>query len=103
MLTINFAWIGLIVLIGIIVFLIHSGFNINLFVKKDEHIASESFKKFPLVKADFYTKTAKEQIIENNQEIHENNVEIYELKKNIEELKKTISTLQWDLEKCKKK
>lgn len=95
--------IGVMLVIGIIAFLIHNGFNINLFVKKDEHIADEFLKRFPLVSREFYCMTSKEQLIENNQEIHENNIEIYELKKNIEELKKTINTLQWDIEICKKK
>ncbi len=99
----NFFWIAFFIVLAILIFLIHNGININLFVKKDEHIASEFFKKFPLVKADFYTKTAKEQIIENNQEIHENNLEMYDLKKRIEELEIGINKILWELEKCKKK
>jgi hypothetical protein len=89
MLTLNFAWIGLLIFLGVTAFLIHSGFNINLFVKKDEHIADKFFEKFPLVSPEFMNKNTVEQNIENNQEIHEINIRLYDLAKQIEEIRRT--------------
>lgn len=89
MLTLNFAWIGLLIFLGVAAFLIHSGFNINLFVKKDEHIADKFFDKFPLVSPEFMNKNTVEQNIENNQEIHEINIRLYDIEKSIEEIRRT--------------
>ena len=89
MLTLNFAWIGLLIFLGVAAFLIHNGFNINLFVKKDEHIADKFFEKFPLVSPEFMNKNTVEQNIENNQEIHEINIRLYDLAKQIEEIRRT--------------
>lgn len=89
MLTLNFAWIGLLIFLGVVVFLIHSGFNINLFVKKDEHIADKFFEKFPLVSPAFMNKNTVEQNIENNQEIHEINIRLYDIEKSIQEIRRT--------------
>lgn len=88
MLTINLAWIFLFIFLGVVVFLIHSGFNVNLFVKKDEHIANKLLDKFPLVVPDFINKNLREQNIENNQEIHE-------LNKKIEVLEAELSKIQF--------
>ena len=71
--NLNLFWIAFIIFLGVVVFLIHGGFNINLFVKKDEHIAEKFLDKFPLVAPEFINKNLKEQTIENNQEIHEVN------------------------------
>lgn len=94
---INFTWLLILVVIGIALFLLHNGFNINLFVKKDEHIADKFFDKFPLVTSNFLQKTHREQTVENNQEIHEltqrvEHLEIYvqELNKKIDEKLNTI-------------
>ena len=75
--------------LGVTAFLIHSGFNINLFVKKDEHIADKFFEKFPLVSPDFMNKNTVEQNIENNQEIHEINIRLYDIEKSIQEIRRT--------------
>ena len=88
MLTINLAWIFLFIFLGVVVFLIHSGFNVNLFVKKDEHIADKFLDKFPLVVPDFINKNLREQNIENNQEIHE-------LNKRMEVLEVELSKIQF--------
>ena len=87
LIELNLFWIVVLFVIAIFLFLIHSGFNVNLFVKKDENIANKFLDKFPLVLPDFMNKTAREQNIENNQEIHELNIELEELKKQIAELK----------------
>ena len=89
MLTLNFAWIGLLIFLGATAFLIHSGFNLNLFVKKDEHIADKFFDKFSLVSKDFMNKNTVEQNIENNQEIHEINKKLQIIEKTIEEIRST--------------
>jgi hypothetical protein len=95
MIELNVSWIALFVLIGIIVFLIHSGFNINLFVKKDIHakdcdsdIVQDLISKFPLVSPEFMQKTIKEQSIENNQEIHQINKALISLQKDINEIRR---------------
>ena len=93
--TINLFWLAIIFLISVIVFLIHSGFNINLFVKKDIHakdcdsdIMQDLIAKFPLVSPDFMQKTIKEQSIENNQEIHQINKALITLQKDINEIRR---------------
>ena len=86
--NLNLFWILLIVLVGIIVFLIHSGFNINLFVKKDIHIVDKFLEKFPLVKPEFMIKNTVEQNIENNQEIHEINKRLEIIEETLQELRK---------------
>jgi len=88
MLVINLAWISIFVFLGIVIFLVHSGFNTKLFVKKDEHIADKFFDKFPLVSPDFYNKTAKEQNAENNQEIHEQNIILENILERLDALEK---------------
>lgn len=86
--NINLLWLVLFCFMAIVVFLVHSGFNVNLFVKKDEHIADKFFDKFPLVSPDFYNKSAKEQNAENNQEIHEQNIMIKNILERIEVLER---------------
>lgn len=86
--NLNLFWIAFIVFLGVVVFLIHSGFNVNLFVKKDEHIADKFLDKFPLVVPDFINKNLREQNIENNQEIHE-------LNKRMEVLEAELSKIQF--------
>ena len=44
-----------------------------IFKNNDTKITTNFIDKFPLVSVDFYKKTQKEQIAENNQEIHEVN------------------------------
>ena len=85
---INLFWIVLFIVVAVALFLVHSGFNINLFVKKDEHIADKFFNKFPLVSPDFYNKSAKEQNAENNQEIHEQNIILENILKRLDALER---------------
>lgn len=85
----NLFWIVFVIFLGVAAFLIHNGFNVNLFIKKDEHIADKFFEKFPLVSAEFMNKNTREQNIENNQEIHEINVRLYDIEKSIEEIRRT--------------
>lgn len=59
-------------LMGIIIFLIYSHKNINVFINQNNRLID----KFPLVSADFYKKSNTEQNAENNQEIHEINQKI---------------------------
>lgn len=74
-------------LAGIIVFLVYSHKNTNIFIKQNDKLID----KFPLVAPEFFNKSSKEQNIENNQEIHEIN-------KKIEELEKLVKGA---IEKCK--
>lgn len=87
--SLNLFWIVFVIFLGVTAFLIHSGFNINLFVKKDEHIADKFFEKFPLVSPEFMNKNTVEQNIENNQEIHEINIRLYDIEKRLEEIRRT--------------
>ena len=80
--------ICILLILCISVFLIHSGFNINLFVKKDEKIAEKFLDKFPLVTPEFLQKNTKEQNIENNQEIHEINKRLEIIEETLQELRK---------------
>ena len=73
----NFFWIAFFIVLAILIFLIHNGFNINLFVKKDEHIADEFLKRFPLVSREFYCKTSKEQLIELSKKYRQNGYGVY--------------------------
>lgn len=95
MIEINLAWIFLIAFLCISVFLIHNGFNIHLFVKKDIHakdcdsdIMQDLINRFPLVDIEFMKKNTKEQNIENNQEIHEINKKIDLLQKDMDEVRR---------------
>ena len=69
-------------LTGIIVFLIYSHKNINVFVHQNNKIID----KYPLVNTDFLNKTSKEQSIENNQEIHEINKKLEKLEELVEKV-----------------
>ncbi len=91
--NLNLFWIAFIVFLGVVVFLIHSGFNINLFVKKDEHIAEKFLDKFPLVAPEFINKNLREQNIENNQEIHEINQKIEALNIEVGKVQYLLSQL----------
>lgn len=95
MLTLNFAWIGLFIFLCIAVFLFHSGFNINAFIKKDIHakdcdtdITQDLIQKFDLVKPEFINQPLREQNIENNQEIHEINKKLDILQRDIDEIRR---------------
>lgn len=74
-------------LAGIIVFLVYSHKNTNIFIKQNDKLID----KFLLVAPEIFNKSSKEQNIENNQEIHEIN-------KKIEELEKLVKGA---IEKCK--
>ena len=80
-------FLGGFTLTGIIVFLLYSHKNTNIFIKQNDKLID----KFPLVAPEFFNKSSKEQNIENNQEIHEIN-------KKIEELEKLVKGA---IEKCK--
>ena len=80
-------FLGGFTLAGIIVFLVYSHKNTNIFIKQNDKLTD----KFPLVAPEFFNKSSKEQNIENNQEIHEIN-------KKIEELEKLVKGA---IEKCK--
>ena len=95
MLTLNFAWIGLFIFLCIAVFLFHSGFNINAFIKKDIHakdcdtdVMQDLIQKYPDVKQEFIILPEKEQNIENNQEIHEINKKLEVLQRDIDEIRR---------------
>ena len=68
-------------LTGIIIFLVYSHKNINVFINQNNRLID----KFPLVTETFMMKKEKLQNIENNQEIHE-------IKKELEEDIKTRLT-----------
>ena len=69
-------------LAGIIVFLFYNNKNIGTLVDWNKKMID----KFPLVSQDFFSKSAKEQNIENNQEIHEINQKIDEIEYFIQQL-----------------
>ena len=83
MLTINFAWIGLFIIIGILLFLLHNITGLNLFSRHDNKVIDKFLEKYPNVSELFINKTAKEQNIENNQEIHEINKRLDALEKRL--------------------
>lgn len=91
----NFMWIVITIVIVVVLYFIHNGFSLRLFLKKDEHISDKFFEKFPLVTPEFINKNAKEQLIENNQEIHE-------LNKTLLELKEEIKNIKEEIEQCKR-
>ena len=83
MLTINFAWIGLFVVIGILLFLLHNIFGLNLFSKHDNKVIEKFLEKYPDVLPAYMTKGLREQNIENNQEIHEILVRLAKIEKRL--------------------
>lgn len=64
---------GIVIVLTIIAFLLHSFGGAKLFIDKDKEIANKFLDKFPLVSSEFINKSTKEQNVENNQEIHEIN------------------------------
>ena len=91
--------LGIIILIGIGLFLLHSGYGTRLFVKKDEKIAEKFLDKFPLVNPDFYDKTAKMRDAENNQEIHELNKRLEVLETNYNYIAEQLNTIMGEIKK----
>lgn len=101
MIEINLAWIFLIVFMFVLAFLLHNGFNIHLFVKKDIHakdcdtdVMQDLIMKYPLVDKDFMGKTAKEMNIENNQEIQEHNIKFEEILNKLEVLQRDMDEVR---------
>lgn len=97
--TLNIFWIVVILFLCIVAFLVHSGINIHLFVKKDIHakdcdtdvmqdLIQTMQAKYPDVKKEFIILPEKEQNIENNQEIHEINKKIDILQKDMDEVRR---------------
>lgn len=91
---VNLFWIFFLLVVAIFLFLLHNGYGLNLFIKKDEKIIDKDkavmekfLDKFPLVSPNFINKSAKEQNVENNQEIHELNKKIEKILVEIAELK----------------
>ena len=87
---VNLFWMLFLLVVAVFLFLLHNGFGLNLFIKKDEKIIEKDkvlmekfLDKFPLVSPDFINKSAKEQNVENNQEIHELNKKIEEVESRI--------------------
>ena len=76
-------------LAGIVVFLVYSHKNTNVFINQNNKLID----KFPLVAPEFFNKSSKEQNIENNQEIHEIN-------KKIEELEELVKRAVENANKC---
>lgn len=74
--------LGSFTLLGIIIFLIYSHKNINVFINQNNRLID----KFPLVASDFLNKPLKEQTIENNQEIHELNKKLDKIQYQINQL-----------------
>ena len=74
--------LGSFTLLGIIIFLIYSHKNINVFINQNNRLID----KFPLVTPDFLNKPLKEQTIENNQEIHELNKKLDKIQYQIGQL-----------------
>ena len=91
---INLTYIILAIVLCIFIFLFHNGFSINLFSKHDTGIIDKFLSKYPDVKPEFITKSAREQIIENNQEIHELNKEMAELKASMQKVIDILEELQ---------
>ena len=83
MLTINFAWIGPIILIVILLFLVHNLRGLKLFSNHDNSMFEKFLDKYPDVAPAFMTKGIKEQNIENNQEIHEILVRLAKIEKRL--------------------
>lgn len=83
MLTINFAWIGLFIIIGILLFLLHNITGLNLFSKHDNKLFDKFLNKYPDVTEIFCKLPLREQNIENNQEIHEINKRLAEIEKRL--------------------
>lgn len=87
---VNLFWMLFLLVVAVFLFLLHNGFGLNLFIKKDEKIIDKDkalmekfLDKFPLVSPEFINKSAKEQNVENNQEIHELNKKIEEVESRI--------------------
>jgi len=83
MLTIIFAWIGLFIIIGILLFLLHNITGLNLFSKHDNKLFDKFLNKYPDVAEIFYRLPLREQNIENNQEIHEINKRLDAIEKRL--------------------
>lgn len=79
-------YLGIFIVIGIALFLIHNLGGLKIFSKHDKELTSKYLDKFPLVSPDFWDKSAKMRDVENNQEIHEINKRLEILEKKIEEL-----------------
>lgn len=99
--TLNIFWIVVILFLCIVAFLVHSGINIHLFVKKDIHakdcdtdIIQDLIQKYPLVEKEFMQKTAKEMNIENNQEIQEHNIKFEEVLGKLEILQRDMDEVR---------
>lgn len=87
---VNLFWMLFLLVVAVFLFLLHNGFGLNLFIKKDEKIIDKDkalmekfLDKFPLVSPNFINKSAKEQNVENNQEIHELNKKIEDVESRI--------------------
>lgn len=86
MLTINFAWIGLFLIIGISLFLIHNIGGLHLFSKHDNRIIDTFISKYPNVTPEFMIMNLRQQNIENNQELWEKDKEIKKIKAQIKDI-----------------
>jgi hypothetical protein len=89
MLTINFAWIGLFIIIGILLFLLHNITGLNLFSRHDQKVIDKFLDKYPDVTEIFCKLPLREQNIENNQEIHEINKKLDILQRDMDEVRRT--------------
>ena len=98
---INFTWILLFLIVGIALFLLHNLGGLKIFSKHDNSMINQFLDKFPLVSPDFYKKTQKEQIIENNQEIHEINKRFDETDKHLNDLAECIKKITEIIEELK--
>ena len=93
MLTINFAWIGLLVVIGIVIFLIHNISGLQLFSNHDYRLVDKFIDKYPDVTPEFMVKSLREQNIENNQEIFAYDRKFKEVNKKLNEIEKKLDEL----------
>lgn len=90
MLTINFAWIGLFIIIGVLLFLLHNIFGLDLFSRHDNKVIEQFLKKYPAVSLEFMQKTLKEQSIENNQELWEHDKKLCKVEERLDVIEKRL-------------
>lgn len=91
--------LGIIILVGIGLFLLHNLGGLKIFSKHDNEFSKQFLDKFPLVNPDFYDKTAKMRDAENNQEIHELNKRLEVLETNYNYIAEQLNTIMGEIKK----
>ena len=93
----NFAWIAIIVIGLVLLFLLKEliyknlrNISLKTIINKDIEIVKILTAKFPDVSENFINKTVKEQNVENNQEIHEINKKLNRLETDFYDMRENI-------------